>query len=240
MRPRIGITCGTVPEGGAMRLDLEYVRALVQSGAIPFALPPGLSEESLPEILESLDGLLLSGGPDVDPLHFGEEPLPGMGRIDPERDAAELTLARRALESGMPILGICRGAQVLNIAAGGDLFQDLPTQVVPLLRHVQQPTPMTYPTHKVLIEPESLLAGITRCVALRVNSWHHQAIRRVAPGFAVTARAEDGVIEAVEKPGPGFVLGLQFHPESMTEGGSPEATLLFEAFVRACAERARD
>jgi putative glutamine amidotransferase len=139
----------------------------------------------------------------------------------------------------MPILGICRGAQVLNIAAGGDIFQDLPSQVEGVLKHVQQPTPMSYPTHGIRIEPGSLLALATGRESLRVNTWHHQAVRRAAPGFAVSATAPDGVVEAVEKPGAPFVLGLQFHPESMAKGGSPEATLLFEAFVRACREKAR-
>ena len=239
MRPRIGITCGIAGERDPLALDRDYVDAVAQAGGTPLVIPPGLPEEALGEILEGLDGLLLSGGPDVDPAHFGEEPLPGMGRIDPARDAAELFLARLGLEAGMPILGICRGAQVLNIAAGGDIFQDLPSQVEGVLKHVQQPTPMSYPTHGIRIEPGSLLALATGRESLRVNTWHHQAVRRAAPGFAVSATAPDGVVEAVEKPGAPFVLGLQFHPESMAKGGSPEATLLFEAFVRACREKAR-
>ena len=232
MKPRIGVTCGTVPDGGTLALDLEYVEALLRAGAIPLVLAPDLPEESLPEILENLDGLLLSGGPDVDPVHFGEEPLPGLGRIDPGRDRVELGLARLALAAGMPILGICRGAQVLNIAAGGDIFQDLPSQAESLLRHVQQPTPMTYPTHAIRVEKGCRLRSVTGTETLRVNTWHHQAVRKVAPGFAVSATAEDGVIEAIEKTGAPFVMGVQFHPESMARGGSQSATLLFEAFVK--------
>jgi putative glutamine amidotransferase len=231
MKPRIGVTCGSAPEGRSLALDLEYVEAILRAGAIPLVIPPDLQEESLAETLQSLDGLLLSGGPDVDPVHFGEEPLPGMGRIDPGRDRVELGLARLALEAGMPVLGICRGAQVLNIAAGGDIFQDLPSQAGSLLRHVQQPTPMTYPTHAIRVEAGSRLSAITGREALRVNTWHHQAVRKVAPGFAVSATAEDGVIEAIEKTGAPFVMGVQFHPESMARGGSQGATLLFEAFV---------
>ena len=238
MKPRIGVTCGSAPEGRSLALDLDYVDAILRAGAIPLVIPPNLPEESLADTLQNLDGLLLSGGPDVDPVHFGEEPLPAMGRIDPGRDRVELGLARLALETGMPILGICRGAQVLNIAAGGDIFQDLPSQAEGILKHVQQPTPMPYPTHGIRIEPGSLLASVTGRESLRVNTWHHQAVRRVAPGFAVSATAEDGVIEAIEKPGAAFVLGLQFHPESMAKGGSPEATLLFEAFVKSAADRA--
>lgn len=237
MKPRIGVSCGTVPEGGKLALDLEYVEAILKAGAIPMVIPPNLPEESLAETLQCLDGLLLSGGPDVDPVHFGEEPLPGMGRIDPGRDRVELGLARLALETGMPVLGICRGAQVLNIAAGGDIFQDLPSQGGSLLRHAQQPTPMTYPTHAVRVEADSRLNAITKTEALRVNTWHHQAVRKVAPGFGVSATAEDGVIEAIEKAGATFVMGVQFHPESMARGGSPEATLLFETFVKSAADR---
>jgi putative glutamine amidotransferase len=238
MKPRIGVTCGTVPEGGKLALDLEYVEAIQRAGAVPLVIPPDLPEESLADTLQSLGGLLLSGGPDVDPVHFGEEPLPGMGRIDPGRDRVELGLARLALEAGMPILGICRGAQVLNIAAGGDIFQDLPSQAGPLLRHVQQPTPMSYPTHAVRVEPGSRLEAITKTESLRVNTWHHQAVRKVAPGFSVSATAGDGVIEAIEKGGAPFVIGVQFHPESMARGGSQGATLLFEAFVKTAAGEA--
>jgi putative glutamine amidotransferase len=237
--PVVGVTCGSGGENGPMSLDMDYTRAISDAGGLPLAIPPDLPGESLAPLLEILDGLLLSGGPDVDPVHFGEEPLPAMGRIDLGRDRVELGLARLALEIGMPILGICRGAQVLNIAAGGDIFQDLPSQVEGILKHAQQPTPMPHPTHGIRIEPGSLLASVTGRGSLRVNTWHHQAVRRVAPGFAVSATAEDGVIEAIEKTGAAFVLGLQFHPESMAKGGSPEATLLFEAFVRACREKAR-
>ena len=237
MRPVIGITCGSVPEGGRLALDLEYVEALCRAGAVPLAIAPGLPEEALPEVLACLDGLLLSGGPDVDPVHFGEEPIPAMGRIDPGRDGVELPLARLALEAGLPILGICRGAQVLNIAAGGDIHQDLPSQLPGCLAHVQQPTPMTYPTHAVAVREDSLLRSITGTAGFRVNSWHHQAVRNPAPGFSVTATAPDGVVEAIEKPGAPFVLGVQFHPESMARGGSREAGLLFEAFVRACTKK---
>lgn len=237
MRPQIGITCGVAGEGAQLALDRDYVDAILRAGGAPVVIPPGLPEEVLAEILEAMDGLLLSGGPDVDPAHFGEEPLQGMGRIDPARDATELFLARLALEAAMPILGICRGAQVLNIAAGGDIFQDLPSQVEGVLKHVQQPTPMSHPTHGIRIEPGSLLALVTGRESLRVNTWHHQAVRRVAPGFAVSATAADGVIEAIEKPGADFVLGLQFHPESMAKGGSAEAPLLFEAFAKVCSAK---
>lgn len=240
MRPRIGITCGFAGANDPLALEGDYIDAVYRAGGVPLVIPPGISEDALAEILEALDGLLFSGGPDVDPARFCEEPLQGMGRIDPARDEAELLLARLGLERRMPLLGICRGAQVLNIACGGDLFQDLPSQVEGVLKHVQQPTPMTYPTHGIRLEPGSLLARITGKAVLRVNSWHHQAIRRIASGFAATARAEDGVIEAIEKTGEPFILGVQFHPESMARGGSPEAILLFEAFVQACAGRPRD
>lgn len=234
MIPVIGVTCGSGGENGPMSLDMDYTRAISDAGGLPLVIPPDLPGESLAPLLEILDGLLLSGGPDVDPVHFGEEPQPGMGRIDPERDRIELALARLALESGLPILGICRGAQVLNIAGGGDIFQDLPSRAEPVLRHVQPPTPMTYATHSIRVEGGTRLAAITGRHALRVNSWHHQAVRGVAPGFAVSATAEDGVVEAIELAGKPFVMGLQFHPESMAKGGSHVAPLLFEAFVKSC------
>ncbi len=216
MLPVIGIIPAWNEEKGQFFLSRYYTAAVEAAGGVPVLLPYMTGEPGLLAQLRLLDGLVLSGGGDVDPVYFGEEPLPGCGEISPERDKFELELARRALSRGLPVLGICRGIQVMNIAAGGDIYQDILTQVPGCLKH-QQKAPRWSPTHEVIIEENTRLAGIFKAGALRVNSFHHQAVRRPAPGFVVSARSRDGIIEALESSGRGFALGVQWHPETMWE-----------------------
>lgn len=210
--PVIGITCNLDPERGLHTLAAAYVDAVSHSGGIPVLLAParGLANQKQ---LDLINGLLLSGGGDLDPLYFGEEPLPGMGTVVPERDHFELALAGLALAGGMPVLGICRGLQVLSVAAGGTVCQDIPLAVPKPLKHSQE-APRWYPTHHITIVEGSILADILGCTRLRVNSFHHQMVGRIPLGWRVTATASDGVIEAVERD-TGFALGVQFHPETM-------------------------
>lgn len=240
--PAIGITAGTPPvrpyevllePAHALFLPSAYYERIAAAGGAPFVVPPGDPERGR-EWLSRLDGLLLSGGPDLDPLHFNEEPRPGTGRVDPERDLWELSLARIALEMGMPILAICRGMQVLNVAAGGSLYQDLAERGKETLKHFQE-APAWYPTHSVGIAPGSLLSAVMgvrdmsgSAVRVRVNSFHHQAVNAVAAGFAAVAVADDGVIEAIESKLHPFAIGVQWHPEFL------QADRLFPAFVEAC------
>lgn len=240
MRPRIGITCGLSGEGRpAFTVKEAYVRAVFTAGGLPILLPPvgdGLTLEPPVEAwLEGLDGLLLPGGGDVDPVFFGEEPRPGLGDVEPERDVLELALVQAALAAGLPILGVCRGCQVLNIAAGGSVYQDLPGELPGVLKH-RQAAPMWYPTHLVQVEPGSRLAQLLGVTELRVNTSHHQAVKRVAPGWVVTARAADGVVEGIELPKHPFALGVQWHPEAMVER-DPVQRRLFAALVEAAAVR---
>lgn len=207
-----------------------YVQSILQAGGTPFLIPYQPPEHLL-NILPNLHGLVLTGGVDVDPIHFGEQPLPGCGEINPYRDEMDLFLARFALEQDLPLLAICRGAQVLNVAAGGTLIQDIPTQVAEPLKHWQN-APNWYATHGVEIEPGSLLEDIVGATALRVNSYHHQAIHWLGSDLEVSARAADGVVEAVEARGRRFVLGLQWHPELMV-GHCGSALAIFRRFVEA-------
>lgn len=267
MRPLIGVTVGSQggrwPDGGtagteaarALCLDGGYARAIEAAGGIPALLPPQ-DPAGAGEILARLDGLLLPGGPDLDPLHFGEEPLPETGRIDPERDIWELALAHAALAGDVPVLGICRGIQVMNVAAGGGLYQDIARQARGALKH-QQDAPRWYPTHSLTVQPGSRLAallaappaappgegmacaagggppgGVSAPLRIRVNSFHHQAVWEVAPGFIACARAPDGIVEAVERPGATFALGVQWHPEGMWEREAG-AFALFRGLVAA-------
>lgn len=234
MKPRIGITCArdaAAPESFA--LSCAYVQAVRRAGGLPLLLPAVGAVDGA-EWERSLDGLLLSGGGDVDPELYGEEPLVENGRIDPEADAFEIALCRAFLERRKPVLGVCRGAQLLNVAAGGDLYQDLFRQAKTRLQHVQR-APRWHGTHRVRIAPGSLLAAVVGVESLRVNSFHHQAIRRVAPGFVASAQASDGIVEALERPGDRFTLGVQWHPEHLRD---PAAAAIFDAFVAAAAGEA--
>lgn len=238
-RPLIGIPAATLeppPNPGApyFQFSGNYPAALAASGAVPVIIPLGLPDDILRDLFERLDGLLLAGGVDIAPAEYGEEPHPALGRVDPARDAVELKIARWALAADLPILGICRGIQSLNVAAGGTLYQDLPAQYAGAVRHDYRPAESSWerPTHRVTVAADSRLAGILGAPELAVNSFHHQAVKDPAPGFAVVARAEDGVIEGIERPAARFVVGVQWHPEAMFRT-DPLARRLFAAFVEA-------
>ncbi len=186
-------------------------------------------------MLGVLDGLLLNGGVDVDPQWYGQEPKPGLGTVDPDRDALERTLVQKALERNRPILAICRGIQALNVFAGGTLYQDIPTEIEEPVNHAQH-TLGPLVTHTLAIEPGTKLHALLGCDRLRVNSHHHQAVHHIAPGFVVSARALDDVIEGIEHPGKRFVVGLQCHPEMIWEK-YPVFRRLFDAFVQVTDDR---
>ena len=191
-------------------------------------------------LLGGLDGLLLSGGSDLDPCYYGEEAVPELGATVPERDAFEMNLVEHALRSGMPIFGICRGMQVLNVALGGTLYQDLPSQMdhSVLLGHRQE-TPKWQPTHEVDVDAGSQVAGIMGTGELKVNSYHHQAVKDLASGLVAVAHAPDGVVEAVEwrDLSQRWLVGVQWHAEAMRDA-APQHRKLFEAHVSAAESHA--
>lgn len=238
-RPLIGIPAASLepaPNPGALYFQFSgnYPAALAASGALPVIIPLGLPEEILRELFERLDGLLLAGGVDVAPEEYGETPHPKLGNVDRSRDVTELTVARWALAADLPILGICRGIQSLNVAAGGSLYQDLAAQFPNASHHAYRPSESSWekPTHRVDVAAGSRLAAVLETERLAVNSFHHQAVKQPAPGFIPTARAEDGVIEGIEDPARHFVVGVQWHPEGMFQM-DPLARQLFAAFVEA-------
>jgi len=227
------------PLGRFVRTDLDYVEGVAGAGGVPVVLPPVGDERAAEAVIQSLDGLLLSGGSDLDPRYYGEEPVPELGPTIPERDAFEMALVGLALGRGMPIFGICRGMQVLNVALGGTLYQDLPSQWEgDVLKH-RQDTPKWQPTHEVEVGDGSYIAGVMDRGMVKVNSYHHQGIRDLADGLVVTGRSSDGVIEAVEASdlSKRWLLGVQWHAEAM-RGAGPQQERLFEAHVSAAEHHA--
>lgn len=230
MQPLIGITCGMERDG--YFVTYYYAKAVRAAGGMPVLLPFLEREEDLKYYHRILDGLILSGGGDVDPFYFGEDPVPELGEICPERDQFELSLARLFLADPKPLLAICRGMQVLNIAAGGTLCQHL--EAKPGAVKHRQHAPKWYPTHEIEIAVGSRLFHLFQGQrSIRVNSFHHQAIEKVAPGFKVNAWAKDGVIEGMEGENFNFCLGVQWHPECMWERDERQLEL-FRAFLKAC------
>jgi putative glutamine amidotransferase len=222
------ITVGTAPERAYV--NSTYLNAIQQAGGVPVALPPQLSGRSWERLAAGLDGLLLTGGGDIDPTLFGETPHPTLYDVAPVRDTFEASAARWALERRVPLLCICRGVQVLNVALGGSLYQDVATEPGTTLTHSQK-EPRDQPTHKVKVAPGSRLADVMGADEVEVNSMHHQALKTLGRGLVAVAWAPDQLVEGVEMPEqPSFVLGVQWHPEELT-GHSDAARRLFAALV---------
>lgn len=211
-------------EGAKCTLNMEYARAVEKSGGLPFVLPLTADEKQLDKYLSLADGLLLSGGGDVDPSFYGEERQPQCGEASKIRDEMEITLCRKAVERGIPVLGICRGVQVMNIALGGTLYQHIEN-------HARHDLPRE-PVHTAVIERGTRLHAILGVDTVGVNSRHHQAVKDVAEGLIISARAEDGTAEAAEMPGDYFFLGVQWHPEGLYDHYD-DMKKIFAAFVAA-------
>ena len=240
-RPLVGLTTsvtfGSSPERAYV--NAAYVRAVQAAGGAPVLLPPHLDEATRAALWTRLDALVLSGGGDVDPARFGEPPHAKVYEVSPERDELELGFTRRALDDGVPLLAICRGIQVLNIALGGTLHQDIPSEPGSAIDHSQK-APRHQPTHRVKVMGEGTrLGSVVGATELEVNSFHHQAIKRLGAGLREVAWAEDGIIEGVEMDGAdSFVLGVQWHPEDLIERDAA-ARALFAAVVDAARRRTR-
>ena len=209
-----------------------YVSALKGAGAIPVMIPLGLPEEGLDELLSRLDGVLFSGGGDVHPERYGSSPHPLVDFVDEDRDRVEALLVNHALKQGKPIFGICRGLQLINVALGGTLYEDLGDQLPGSIQHDHaEEHQRDYLAHTVQVEQGSLLAEVLGCQSTQVNSLHHQGIRQLAAGLQASAYAPDGVVEGVELPGYLFGLAVQWHPEWLQ--AHPPMRRLFQAFVTA-------
>jgi putative glutamine amidotransferase len=247
-RPLIGVTTSEVrraesveqiPQGEEpsryeMALGLTYLRGLEGVGALPVVMPP-LTGDAIEPLLDRLDGICLSGGPDLDPQSYGADAHPELGPTEPELDRFELAMAARADAREIPILAICRGTQALNVVRGGALHQHLP-ELSTEIAH-RQKAPADQPSHRVAIERDSRLAQALGATEIEVNSFHHQAIDRLGENLVVTARAADGTIEGIEDPRRPFLIGVQWHAETLVD--RPYENSLFRDFVDACRRERR-
>ncbi|HEU4346125.1 MAG TPA: gamma-glutamyl-gamma-aminobutyrate hydrolase family protein [Candidatus Binatia bacterium] len=241
--PLIGITADLSTDsrsstGEAMLLlPQRYCRAIENAGGIPLVLPAVVSGSSLRRILQRLDGLLISGGNfDIHPAYYGEKPIEAVGEVKPKRTESELELARLAVARDLPLLGICGGAQALNVAMGGSLYQDISSEIPNAVEH-QLSAKKATGGHRVDVKAGTRLHQILRRRTVEVNTTHHQAVKRLGKGLIVNATAPDGLIEGIESPVHSFVLGLQWHPEVLAPK-IPEQRRIFSFFVAIC-KRAR-
>ena len=234
MKPVIGVlgNLTTAEEGAVTRafVNQAYMDAIEKAGGVPLVFPVGTDQKATAYLLERVDGLLVTGGLDVHPFYYDEEPNQKLGAILPNMDLFHIEAIRKAVEMQMPVLGICRGAQVMNIAFGGTMFQDLSQIPTMVLKH-EQAGSRTLGMHYIEVEAASHLRKMIG-ERVMVNSMHHQAIKDVAPGFTVVAKASDGVVEAIEKKEYGFCLGVQWHPEEMLLVSSAMKPI-FQSFINA-------
>ena len=238
MKPLIGIAADrALSKTHAFKVEIpeKYAESIIRAGGIPLLIPLGLSQDDLEELALRLDGILLAGGGDIDPMLFNGEPHPDLYGIKPERDRQEIDLAHLALRTNMPLLGICRGVQVMNVAMQGGLFTHILDQLPGALQHsTPKNLPRDHIHHKIQIEAGSRLDQIIQMKTIPVNSHHHQGLDKTAQGLHVSAYAPDGLIEAVELPGEPFFLGVQWHPEWLQEHA--HANALFSAFCQAAVQ----
>jgi len=214
MRPLIGITCDyDSDDPGKFWLREEYAAAVHDAGGMPVLLAP-LAGINVGDVAGKFSGFVITGGDfDIEPHYYGEAPLPGLGKLNPRRSEFELELVRWAFKNDSPVLGICGGMQAINVAFGGTLYQDISAQLPGASLNHQQGRNTR--AHKVSIEPDTLLAGLLQKAATEINSSHHQSVKEVAPGLRASGAAPDGVIEAIESKDSRFMLGVQWHPESL-------------------------
>jgi len=246
-RPIVGVPTQTLQSIGGVPAEIppswvmsqRYVLSLTNAGAIPL-LVPLVDDDTLRGAFETLDAVFLPGGADIDPASYGTAPHPLCDKTDRERDRVELALARWAMNEGKPVLGVCRGMQLINLAAGGTLFQDIAEQMPESIKHDYFPFSGQHFTrdflaHEVSVVAGTRLAGVFGVGPLRVNSMHHQGVRDVGDGLVVSATAPDGLVEGLESSNGQYVVGVQWHPEALTDSQAA-ARQLFDEFVQIAAE----
>lgn len=237
MKPLIGVTSSMEVDEAYYMMSAANVKAVLQAGGIPLILPYLTEETDVKQIAAKIDGLFTPGGYDIDPTLFHEEPHPGLGTIIPARDRFEMYLVGEMLKLDKPILGVCRGTQILNIAMGGDMYQDIYSQSAASLLQHQQKAPLGHGSHFVHIQKNTLLHRLTESEKIRVNSRHHQANRRVESPLIISGKASDDIVEAIESTEHRFVLGLQWHPENMAAHQDDASIRIFKGFIDACKKK---
>jgi putative glutamine amidotransferase len=239
LAPLVAVSATIRDSDGAhrVRLNAAYIRAIESAGLVPLVVPPLSNSAAATRLLDHVAGLVLTGGEDVDPSHYGEVPHPALGPVNCARDETELALFAAARERGLPTLAICRGVQVVNVALGGSLVQDLPAQRTDAAVH-ELDDERRRRVHGVQVDPTSRLASILGAQDVGVNSIHHQAIDRLGQSVRINARADDGVIEGIESDDPQWwMVGVQWHPEELVATPEPWDRRLFAAFAAACRDR---
>ena len=230
----VAVTASIRPDGDTnrVRLTAAYVTALENAGLVPLIVPPLADVDAAAAVLDSVAGLVLTGGEDVDPARYGEKRHEKVRSVNAARDATESALIEEARARGKPVLAICRGIQMLNVALGGTLVQDIPSQCNTSIAHDEEGARDSR-SHEIDIEPGSLIAKAVGAEHVAVNSFHHQSVKRVADGLRVTARSPDGIIEGLESTDEDWwVMAVQWHPEEMTDSPEPWDRGLFKAFAR--------
>lgn len=234
-RPIIGISSSHSIAESRLSIHENYIKTILRAGGMPILLPQTFDRDVMAELLDSIDGLLLSGGGDILPARFGEETLPECGAPDAQRDAFELDITPMAIERHMPVFGVCRGIQVLNVALGGTLYQDIQTQCGLLRGSHYQPMPYHVPVHEVFLAEDGFVSDLIGVQSMMTNSMHHQSIKDVAPSLKVEGKTADGIIEIVSGKENDGIFGVQFHPEYLAEQNAA-AFRFFEHFIKKAAE----
>ena len=228
-KPLIGVSCSHPGNNSSTRLT--YSNSVIKAGGIPVLIPITTDTAVVDDLLQRIDGIIMIGGEDIHPSYYGEEPIPELGNVDSIRDIYDIMLIRKAHELNMPMLGICRGEQLINVAFGGTLYQDIPVQHPDTTINHKQTEPGVVATHLVQFVPGSIMEGIVGQSELMTNTFHHQAVKDVAPGFRISAWSTDSIPEAIESTTGLPIWGTQFHPEYQTTDGDEVSARFFYFFL---------